>query len=211
MTRVVLNPGHDGVLDKGAPAYGGLTTEAAVNGMAARALLACDRDELPRGWHLEAKRQPPVPGGLALLLATLRANRPDVLVSLHCDAHPGGWQPGRCIHRATVYWWPDDPDRSRAWRSRRLADAIRAECRFAEHAKVATTPIARAGGRSLTPGVLRGCARLAAVLLEMGFVSDPHFIQAVTDERWKARFTSSMLAAFGRFAECLRAERGGGL
>ena len=156
--RVCVNPGHDGLRDRGAPGAAGVP-EATVNREVARALCALSDATLayePKGQSIL---------GLWTLTRALKANRPDVLVSLHCNAakhHPP------CIHEGQVYYWASDPDTERRTSSLALASAIRehSEGLMAERVVIRTAPYLR-NGKLFLPGILDNTAKQAVVLVEM--------------------------------------------
>ena len=186
--RAVVNAGHDGVRDKGAPGAAGVP-EATINRDVARALCALSDAALT----YEPKRQSIL--GLYTLTWVLHRNPPDVLISLHCNAakkHPP------CIHEARIYWWADDPDRERRSCSLALASAIRehSEGLMAEHAVLCEVPYLHlypdGTKKPKTPGILVNTATLAAVLAEMGFISDRHVAEAMNTAGWVARTASAL-------------------
>jgi len=186
--RIVINPGHEQIRDKGAPGAAGVP-EATVNREVARALCALSDAAIT----YEAKRQSIV--GLSTLTWALHRNPPDVLISLHCNAakhHPP------CIHQARIYWWADDPDRKRRTCSLGLASAIRehSEGLMAEQAVLCEAPYLHLypnGTKKLkTPGILVNTAKLAAVLVEMLFISDIHAALAANTPHWVGRTASAL-------------------
>jgi len=185
MMRVVVNPGHS-TSDPGAIGPTGLT-EAEVVQRVARCLVALSGD----GVGYEPKRQPPGKKGLGILLETLRANPPQLLLSLHCNAH--AWRPGKCIHEAQFYWWRDDPDIWRRGRSLKLAMCLSVaaqEGRLAEKAKTVSSPYSRQSGGgvvSFVPAILRKTATLAPSLAELSFITDPHAEAAMRTVEWQGR------------------------
>ena len=92
--RIVINPGHSEQYDPGAVAADGLT-EAWVVTQIARQMGALGGYELKRQGRL-----------LLPMLLGLRVNKPDLLVSLHCNAPPA------ICTSAT----PTGGARSRTWR-----------------------------------------------------------------------------------------------
>jgi len=181
--RFVINPGHEQIRDKGAPGAAGVP-EATINREVARALCALSDATIT----YEAKRQGVV--GLWMLTRALRANPPDALVSLHCNAakhHPP------CIHEGQVYYWASDPDSERRACSLGLASAIRehAEGLMSERVTIRTAPYNR-DGKLFLPGILDGTAKRAAVLVEMGFISDRHVAEAMNTAGWVARTASAL-------------------
>ncbi len=162
--RVVINPGH-AVTSPGA--QGERINEAEVVQAVARALVALSGD----GITYEGKRQEGK--DLAGLLYALRANKPDVVLSLHLNA------PSMKLHRADIYWYLSDPNRERARQSHRLAGLIATEAmsddhHFAETAVVKTAPYARGNDPDFTPGILVDTASKAIVLVELAFITDKH-------------------------------------
>ena len=180
--RVVLNPGHCPLTDPGTIGPTGLRERDVVREVT---LALCP---LATGKIVyEPKRQGPL--GLWTLTRALHNNPADVVVSLHCNSAEGMVHKHECH---TIYW-TEDPDRGRAERSRRLAEAIRihAEGCFAERAIVLTAPYARrrADGSTyqLTPGILVRTAKVVAVLVELGFLADRHTEAAMRTADWIAR------------------------
>ena len=180
--RVVINPGHSALIDPGAIGPTGLRERDLVRWVT---LALCPL--AGGGIVYEPKRQSAA--GLWTLTNALHKNPADVVLSLHCDSakHPP------CIHESRVVYWAEDPDHGRAERSRQLADSIRihAEGSFAQKARLLTAPYsrARANGSTyqLTPGILVRTAKLAAVLVELGFVSDIHVEREMRKPEWIAR------------------------
>ena len=180
--RVVLNAGHDGLRDRGAPGALGVP-EATITRNVAVALCALSDDVLT----YEPKRQSIV--GLWTLTRTLHANPPDVLVSLHCDAahHPP------CIHEARIFHWVSDPNYERRTLSLGLASAIceHAEGLMSQRVTIRTAPYLR-DGKQFTPGILVNTATQAVVLVEMGFVSDVHTAAEMNKPAWVARTAAGL-------------------
>ena len=181
--RVVINPGHDGIRDKGAPGAAGVP-EATVNREVARALCALSDATI----RYEAKRQSIL--GLWTLTHALHRNPPDVLISLHCNAakhHPP------CIHKGQVYYWVGDPNMERWTCSLALASAIRehSEGLMAECVVIRTAPYLR-NGKLFLPGILDNTAKQAVVLVEMGFISDRHVAESMNTVGWVARTATAL-------------------
>ena len=181
--RVVINAGHEDLRDRGAPGAAGIP-EATINRNVARALCALSDDALT----YEPKRQSIL--GLWTLTRALKANPPDVLVSLHCNAakhHPP------CIHEGQVYYWASDPDSERRAGSLGLASALQehTEGLMSERVTIRTAPYNR-DGKLFTPGILVHTAKLAAVLAEMLFLSDIHAALAANTPGWVARTASAL-------------------
>ena len=189
--RVVINPGHESIRDKGAPGAAGVP-EATVNREVTRALCALSDAAItyePKGQSV---------AGLWTLTRALRANPPDVLVSLHCNAarkHPP------CIHEGQVYYWIGDPNSERRSHSLGLASAIRehSEGLMSERVTIRAAPYNR-DGKLFLPGILNGTAKRAAVLVEMGFISDRHVAEAMNTARWVARTASALDVAIRQWA-----------
>ena len=180
MLRVVVEAGH-GSGDPGAVGPGGIT-EAEVVAIVARAL-ALRTDEAVR---YEVKRRPTkIMGGLNAVLNAIRRNQPDVVISLHCDAGASN------RHEGAVYYLKSDEMKVRGLASAKLADLIRQRMigNVAETVTVKTAPILRArpDGSTylLTPGILHRTAKRAAVLIELGFISDPHVAAAFASPKWQ--------------------------
>ena len=190
--RYVINAGHESIRDKGAPGAAGVP-EATINREVARALCALSDAAVtyePKGQGIL---------GLWTLTRALRANPPDVLVSLHCNAaqkHPP------CIHEGQVYYWASDPDSERRACSLGLASAIRehAEGLMSERVTIRTAPYNR-DGKPFTPGILVNTATRAAVLLEMGFISDVHVAKAMNTAGWVARTASALDSGIRQWAK----------
>ena len=182
---VSLNPGHS-ESDPGAIGPTGLH-EAEVNAAVAELIASRAGD----GVVYAVERQVPGTKGLGRFLLALRENPPLVLVSLHCDAYP--WQPGRCIHRATVYYWQGDKDTERRNASHRLAVICREAARrpngYASDAMVRPAPYLRRDKNGapypFVPGILKGTAKGAVALIEMGFLSDPHVEGQMKRPEWR--------------------------
>lgn len=186
--RIVVNPGHHERFDIGAPGPEGLT-EAWVNTQVARRLYGYGGYEL--------KRQGAT--GIGIVIAALKLNRPDLLVSIHCNGYH--WKPGHCLHECHVYYWREDPDVCRREASEQLATlmAEKSQGTFAERGEVHTFPILRENGKLLTPGVMKNTAKRAAVLVELGFVSDPHCAAAMRSESWQARAAAALDGAIQEY------------
>lgn len=193
--RIVVNPGHS-VSDPGAPGPDGLSEAHVVQQVAA----------VMAALGYETKRQPAGAKGLGVLLGALHANPPDVLVSLHCNGYE--WKAGHCIHECHVYYWTEDPDRARWAASRALAGTMAAVSMghdgFASHGLAKCAPILRCrpdgSTYELLPGVLRKCATRAAVLVELGFVSDPHVAAAMRTPAWIDRTAHALDRAIKSWA-----------
>ena len=181
--RVVINAGHEDLRDRGAPGAAGVP-EATINRNVARALCAYS-DELIQ---YEPKRQSIL--GLWTVTRALKANPPDVLVSLHCNAakhHPP------CIHECRVYWLTDDRCSERRADSLGLASSIcqHSEGLMSQRAVICPAPYMH-NGKLFTPGILVNTAKRAAVLVEMGFVSDIHVAEAMNTIGWVARTATAL-------------------
>ena len=174
--RVVINPGHDGLRDRGAHGLGGLNESEVVQDVAAMM-----RD---LGGY-ECKRQGIL--GLWTLTRALKKNPPDVLVSLHANAGTSK------RHEAHFYYNDGDEDGSRRHASFGLASTFTANCSFAEEAKVYSAPYAREGrSKPYTPGILRDTATRAVVLVELGFISDPHVEAEMATAEWRVRAANDL-------------------
>jgi len=189
--RVVVNAGHDGIRDKGAPGALGVP-EATITRNVAVALCALSDDALT----YEPKRQSIL--GLWTLTRALRANPPDVLVSLHCDAahHPP------CIHEGRIFHWVADPNYERRTRSLGLASAIceHTEGLMSQRVTIRSAPYNR-DGKLFTPGILKHTATQAVVLVEMGFVSDRHVAEAMNTDAWVARTAAGLDAGIRQWVK----------
>ena len=185
--RVIVNPGHKPGADPGAIGPTGLT-EAEVALHIAHALLSLqDSDGLVR---YEGRTQRGRSSTLATVCRSLREHPPDILLSIHCNAA----DTNKCIHRADTIWWREDPDEERRRHSQRLAivlarSAVKANgIGYAADATAKTAPYSRrkADGSAVefTPGILRETARVAAVLIEVGFISDAHVEAAMRTVPW---------------------------
>jgi N-acetylmuramoyl-L-alanine amidase len=182
--RIVIVRGHGG-RDSGAGPTG--LTEAEVTKAVAERL---------GGMGYEVKGQPGgVPSVVArgILNTALRVNRPDAVVALHCNA------PSTTLHRCDVYYNREDAARLRE--SQRLADIIarRAVGHFAETSVVVSFPILR-DGKPFTPGAMKGTAKTAIVLVEMGFLSCPEVEYAFRLESWRDRAAETIDAAIREWA-----------
>lgn len=180
--QVVVEPGHGG---KDPGAVGHTTTERDVVTAVAQSLAG----------HFSGaavtyilKRRNFFPDLLRGLLRWIRRRRPPVVLSLHCDSAPGEH------HRATVRWWAQDPDSRREALSRGLAALIANELQrqsVATSAGAVSCPYER-DGRPYTPGVLINTARDAAVLVELGFISDVHVEATMITPGWVQRAASAL-------------------
>lgn len=178
--RVVIEASH-GAGDSGAVGPGGIT-EAEVVAIVARSL-ALRTDEVVR---YEVKRRPSkLLGGLNAVLNALRRNQPDVVISLHANAGASN------RHEGTVYYLRSDEMKVRGLASAKLADLIRQKMlrQIAETVTVKTAPILRGNPDGstywLTPGILHRTAKRAAVLIELGYISDPHVAAAFASPKWQ--------------------------
>lgn len=184
---VVVNPGHSDT-DSGAIGPTGLR-ESEVTLHLAHALLARGGGEVLY-W---GRRQEPGKQGLGRLLVSLLQNQPPMLLSLHCNAYE--WSPGKCLHRAEFYHWARDPDTARRSHSASLSSWLvrraTGEGGYAERAEPRTAPyyrLDRDGSPYLfTPAILHKKARLAAALVEIGYISDPHVEAAMRTRDWVRR------------------------
>ena len=180
--RCVINPGHDGLRDRGAPGALGVP-EATINRNVVLAMCGLSDPALT----YEQKRQSIL--GLWTLTRALHANPPDVLVSLHCDAahHPP------CIHEARIFNWIADPNYERRMRSLGLASAIceHTEGLMSQRVTIRSAPYLR-DGKLFTPGILVNTATQAVVLVEMGFVSDVHTAAEMNKPAWVARTAAGL-------------------
>lgn len=189
--RIVINPGHHERYDIGAPGPDGLT-EAWVNTQVARRLYGYGGYELKRQGET----------GVGIVIAALKINKPDILVSLHCNGYH--WKPGHCIHECHVYYWKDDLDVYRREASEKLATLLaeKAQGAFAERGEVHTFPLLRGdSGKLFTPGVMKNTAKRAAVLVELGFVADPHVAAQMKTESWQARAAAALDGAMQEFVK----------
>ena len=189
--RIVLNPGHDGIRDKGARGPTGLR-EAVVVREVAQALVGLGDERL----SYEPKRQNVL--GLWTLTRALRRNPPDILVSLHCDSGNDH------LHEARVLRWADDPNRERRAGSEVLAGEIVLQAvLFAENARQMLAPYASAArrGRPFTPGILVNTATRAAVLVELGFLSDRHTEASMKSAWWIARAATALDAGLRSYVK----------
>lgn len=182
--RIAINPGHSEQYDPGAVAPDGLT-EAWVNTRIARQIGALGGYELKRQGRF-----------LLPMLLALRLNKADLLVSLHCNAGSSN------KHECHAYYWGQEPNLKLRRESQRLAEIIarRAQGSFAEKALVKSFPIVRENGKHFTPGVLIRTARTAAVLVELGFISDPHTAAAMRTLSWQGRVVSALDQAIREWA-----------
>lgn len=167
--RVCIEPGHS-TSDPGAVVEG--IREADIVQAVAKRLVALSGD----GIAYEPKRRPAVSNGFSLLIATLRNNPPDVIVSLHCDSSARDPQK----HICRVY----HADRGD---SKRLATALAFAARstISEHSAVVKAPWDRAG-KPYTYPLLR-IGKRASCLVELGYLSDVHAREAMQTEAWQAK------------------------
>ena len=133
----------------------------------------------------ECKRRPPIPGGLGILLACLRLNKPDIVISLHCDAGPPDRDCGGAYYAYT------------SMPSRRLAELIVEQMRALSNpaARLHSAPYARSYKGKVTdytPGILRGTAKEAAVLIELGNMKYEPTAFAMVGERWQTRSATAI-------------------
>lgn len=202
--RVVVNPGHHPITDPGATGPTGLRERDVVREVTL-ALCPLAAGEIV----YEPKRQGLL--GLYTLTWALHRNPADVVVSLHCDSaeHPP------CIHECRVIYWTEDLDRARAERSRQLAESIRvhAQGTFAEKARLLSAPYARrrrdGSTYQLTPGILVRTAKLAAVAVELNFVSDIHVETQMRTAHWVVRAAVALNAGVRYWAGTPERERDG--
>ena len=119
---------------------------------------------------------------LLAVIKALLSNKPDIVISLHCDAG------SQSLHQASVYYWSADPKYSRNATSYelggRLAMAVE-KMKVAEHVILKSAPYAREGNPHFLPGILKNTAKKAAVLFEMGFISDIHTEHAMMTDAWQ--------------------------
>ena len=133
----------------------------------------------------ECKRRPPIPGGLGILLACLRLNKPDIVLSLHCDAGPPDRDCGGPYYTTAL------PG------SRRLAELIAEKMKALSNpqAKLHSAPYAREHkGKTIqyTPGILNNTAKEAAVLIELGNMKYEPTAFAMAGERWQTRSATAI-------------------
>jgi len=191
---VVVNPGHSST-DPGAIGPMGLH-EADVALHVAHALLPLGDDAA----RYVGRRQKPGRLGRWRLCRSLRSDPPDVLLSLHCDSHD--YATLGCVHEARIFYYQDDPQADRRAASHRLAMDIRSKVEFAERATLRPAPyfrMVRGKARPYTPGILMDTAREAIVLVEMGFITDPHVEAAMRTVAWVRRAAASLDAAMRRW------------
>ena len=170
--RVVIERGH-GPYDSGAVGPTGLTEFEVTQALCKRL----------RDMGYEVKGRDKL---LSVLLWALRLNKPDVVVSIHCNAG------SKTRHECQVYHWRYEPNVEVYMQSQALANAIadRARGFFAEKASVQWFPVLVQGKHGLerrTPGIVKGTAKLAAVVVETGFISCPHTEEAMRTESWRDR------------------------
>jgi N-acetylmuramoyl-L-alanine amidase len=189
--RIVINAGHEdtetGGIDCGAVGPTGLQEEDVVQAVAKRM-----RELAPAGMKIEFKRQPP--RGLNVLLAALRRNPPDRLVSLHCNA------PSTTRHECHVYYWRQEADPERLARSKALAERlfVAAQGVIAEKARLLTFPIARkqpdGSVLQFTPAIMRDTATQEIVLVELGFITEKHVEAAMRTDWWQDKTARALLS-----------------
>ncbi len=177
MMRIVIERGH-GPFDPGAIGPTGLTEYEVVRAV-------CQRLG-GMGYEVKGRHR-----RLSLVLLALRLKKPDAVVSIHCNAG------SKTLHECRVYHWQHERDIERFQRSQELAALIADKARgyFAEAASVQWFPIrrkTRRGTKLYTPGILKGTAKQAAVVVETGFISDPHTEAAMRTESWRDRVASAL-------------------
>lgn len=183
--RTVLNPGHSS-RDPGA--VGKITTEAVITRAVTIALFT-KRDALV---GYEPKRQPAIPGGLLVLLLTLRLNKPAVTITLHVDSATS------TENKAGVYYRADDPDKLRRAGSLSLAESIVGQMKalLEPRAEVVEAPYSRArqdGSTYLfTPGILKRTARSAIVLVELGNIRHAATEEVMVTVPWQGRAATAI-------------------
>ena len=125
------------------------------------------------------RRYPRALGGLGRLLSEWRLRRvkADVVLSLHMDSA------GPSRRGLDAYYWGDDPERARREGSLLLAKRI-ADCAAG---RVVRAPYKRADGKWFLPGVLKDTAALAAVLVEIDNLANPHVERATMSPEWAVR------------------------
>ncbi|HUW12905.1 MAG TPA: N-acetylmuramoyl-L-alanine amidase [Anaerolineae bacterium] len=171
--RIVIERGHS-PYDPGAIGPTGLTEFEVVRAVAQRMGAM--------GYEVKGRDRK-----LSTLLWQLRWNKPDVVVSLHCNA------PSKTVHRCDVYLWREESDSIILQQSTALATLIaeKAQGKFAEAGAIRWFPILRNNKygeiEKFTPGIVRGTAKVAAVVVEMGFLSDKHTEAAMRTESWRDR------------------------
>lgn len=186
--RVVLEVGHGGSKeswDPGAVVDG--VQEARVVQAVAQHLSALSGS----GVTYDPKRRPTATG-LALLLHTIALNPPEAVVSLHCDSSATDPK----IHRATVYYWLGDHDVKRRHRSVDLAKRMAAELeshQVASSVSIVSAPYAHGTDAEFTPGILR--VGKAAVLIELGYLSDVHTRAQMITPAWQEKAAVAIDAA----------------
>ena len=144
----------------------------------------------------EFKRQQGM--NLLAVIKALEARKPDIVVSLHCDAGSTN------RHQASVYFWTADPSAWRASCSHTLATLLAQTAQtqhVAETAVVRSAPYAREGNPHFVPGILRNTAKTAAVLFEMGFVTDPHTEHAMLTLAWQRNTATAIDLAIRQFIQ----------
>ena len=183
--RIVINPGHS-TRDPGA--VGKVTTEAEIT-RAVTIVLCTKRSAIVA---YEPKRQPPIPGGLLILLLTLRANKPAVTITLHVDSATSK------RNKAGVYFRADDPDRDRWTGSRTLAESIveQMKSHLEPRAEVFAAPYSRerrdGSTYPFTPGMLKRTARSAIVLVELGNIRHRPTEDEMVTLDWRGRAASAV-------------------
>jgi len=186
--RVVIQVGHQ----PHGGAQGRDINEAEVNKMVAERL----KPRSDKVVTYEFKRQ--VGPKLLELLKLLWKKPADIVVSLHCDAGNAN------LHKATVYFWTKDPKTLRATDSHWLAELLCTTARtahVAETTEVRSAPYAREGNKAFVPGILKNTAKLAAVLFEMGYISDIHTEHAMMTEVWQKNAAAAIDAAVRTFVK----------
>jgi N-acetylmuramoyl-L-alanine amidase len=93
-----------------------------------------------------------------------------------------------------------------------LADDILAALRTyinGDSTKVMTAPIERADGKKAsTPGVLRGRATRAAVLVELGFIGVPAMAASMATSEWQSRAACGVDAGLREWLKLKEGEKG---
>lgn len=178
--RVVLDPGHGG-RDPGATGPGGVA-EAELNLELARALGSF---LTAAGATVLYTRTGAEGGDLLARAAWIEEVRPDVVVSLHCNATTSpAWRGAQ-----TFFDGPPGPRR----------EASRALAREIQHALRAFTPTRRFANSGIAHYILER-SPAPAVTVEAGFLTNPDEARLLMDETYRRRLAFAVFLGLARWA-----------